>query len=130
MLDSFLNYVFFFFHTALMLFNSFGWIWKRIRKWNLLALLLTAFSWFILGIWYGWGYCLCTDWHWRVREHLGYHDMGNSYVQFLLQKITGITFPEKQVNIVTAVVFFSSIALSSVLNFFDYRKRRSGITSD
>jgi len=36
------------------------------------SLLLTAFSWFVLGIWYGWGYCVCTDWHYMVlRDELG-----------------------------------------------------------
>ena len=56
----FLNIFFFFFHTAIMLFNCFGWIWKKTRRLNLVTLLLTAGSWFILGIWFGWGYCLCS----------------------------------------------------------------------
>jgi hypothetical protein len=94
-----LNYFFFFFHSSLILFNSFGWIFPRFRKWNLLTLLLTAFSWFVLGIWFGWGYCFCTDWHWMVRKHLGYHDTSNSYIHFLIQKLTGINFSEKLVNI-------------------------------
>ena len=51
-----LNIFFFVFHTLLMLFNCFGWAWKKTRPWNLVTLLLTAGSWFIVGIWYGWGY--------------------------------------------------------------------------
>ena len=52
-----LNFFFYIFHTALILFNCFGWIVPKFSRWHLASLLLTAFSWFVLGIWYGWGYC-------------------------------------------------------------------------
>src|SRR5688572_30155558 len=106
MIYKILNYFFFFFHTLLILFNSLGWIFPRVRKWNLATLLLTAFSWFVLGIWFGWGYCFCTDWHWDVREHLGYHDVSNSYIHFLLLKFTGFNFSERLINNITVIVFF------------------------
>ena len=118
-----LNYFFFFFHTLLIIFNSFGWIFPRFRKWNLITLLITAFSWFFLGIWYGWGYCFCTDWHWTVRRHLGYHDMSSSYNHFLILEFTGINFSERLVNIVTAIIFFSSLILSLWLNIRDYKRK-------
>ena len=69
-----LNLFFFGFHTVLILFNIFGWLIPRWRLANLITLSLTAFSWFVLGIWYGWGYCFCTDWHWQIREMLGLPD--------------------------------------------------------
>jgi hypothetical protein len=119
-----LNYFFFGFHTLLILFNTFGWAIKKFRKWNLIALTLTAFSWFGLGIWYGWGYCVCTDWHWRVREHLGYHDMTNSYIQFLVVKLTGINVSPHLTDVVTVVVFSVSVLLSLSLNLKDYLKKR------
>jgi len=115
----FLNYFFFSFHTALIFFNTLGWIFQKTRKWNLITLLLTAFSWFVLGIWYGWGYCVCTDWHWQVREHLGYHDNTNSYIQFLAQKLTGINFSSQLTDSITAIVFFVSLAMSIWLNVRD-----------
>src|SRR5271154_2119297 len=90
----FLDYFFIFFHTIILLFNLLGWIWKRTRQWNLLLLLITAFSWFGLGIWYGWGFCFCTEWHWQVREHLGYHDVSTSYTHFLILKLTGINLSQ------------------------------------
>lgn len=116
-----LNVFFLVFHTGLTLFNTLGWIFRRTRKWNLLTLSLTAFSWFVLGIWYGWGYCFCTDWHWQVREKLGYTTHSNSYIQFLVQQLTGIRFPEKLVDTVTVIVFFASLVLSLCVNL---RKRR------
>ena len=123
MLYKFLNYFFFSFHTILILFNIFGWIFQRTRKWNLITLLLTAFSWFVLGIWYGWGYCFCTDWHWLVRHHLGYHDMTNSYNHFLILKLTGVNFSERLVDVVTAIVFFTSLTLSVCINIRDHNRK-------
>ncbi|MCS3800655.1 DUF2784 domain-containing protein [Niastella sp. OAS944] len=117
-----LNIFFFVFHTLLTLFNITGWMFRITRKWNLITLLLTAFSWFVLGIWYGWGYCLCTDWHWQVREQLGYHDQQNSYIHFLLLKLTGINFNENLVETVTLIVFMISLALSIWLNIRDRKK--------
>ena len=119
-----LNIFFFVFHTVLMLFNCFGWVWKKTRRWNLVTLLLTAGSWFIIGIWYGWGYCFCTDWHWTIREKMGLFDQSNSYVHFLLLKLTGINFQKDLVDKVTLIVFFVALGLSSWLNIVDYRKNR------
>lgn len=120
-----LNIFFFVFHTLLTLFNITGWLFRATRKWNLVTLLLTAFSWFVLGIWYGWGYCLCTDWHWQVREQLGYHDQQNSYIHFLLIKLTGINFNSNLVDNATLIIFLLSLSLSIWLNIRDRRKTSS-----
>lgn len=119
-----LNIFFFVFHTILVLFNCFGWGWKKTRRWNLITLLLTAGSWFIVGIWYGWGYCFCTDWHWDVREKMGLYDHSNSYIHFLLLKLTGINFNKSLVDKVTLMVFFISLLLSTWLNVRDYKRRK------
>jgi hypothetical protein len=100
-------------------------MFRKTRKWNLITLLLTAFSWFVLGIWYGWGYCFCTDWHWQVRNQLGYHDETNSYIQFLAQKLTGINFSPQLVDTVTAIVFFTSLVLSIWFNVRDWRFQKT-----
>lgn len=119
-----LNIFFLFFHTAWMLFNLFGWIWESVRKWNLLSLLLTAFSWFGLGIWYGLGYCPCTHWHWLVRRELGYTNMPNSYIKFLIQELTGINISAVAVDWLTGVSFGLALILSVALNIKDYKKNR------
>src|SRR5882724_3091792 len=121
---SFLNIFFFIFHTAFTLFNIAGWIFRKTRKLNLITLLVTAFSWFVLGIWYGWGYCLCTDWHWKVREHLGYHDQQRSYIGFILLKLTGINFNETLVDNATLIIFLISLLMSIWLNIRDRKIRR------
>lgn len=89
----------------------------------MISLGLTTFSWFVLGIWYGWGYCLCTDWHWEVRARLGYHDMSDSYIHFLILELTGFNLSEGLVDTGTVVVFFTSLLISLWLNFRAYRRR-------
>ena len=100
----FLNIFFFIFHTTFTVFNIVGWIFPKTRKLHLITMSLTAFSWFILGIWYGWGYCFCTDWHWMVREKLGYRDQSRSYIHFLILKLAGINFEEKMVENFTLII--------------------------
>lgn len=124
----FLNIFFFVFHTLFTLFNCTGWIFRATRRWHLLTLLLTACSWFVLGIWYGWGYCACTDWHWMVRRHLGYHDHSRSYIHFLLLKVTGIDFNPELVEQVTLWVFLFSVVMSIWLNIRDWRKKTGRVS--
>ena len=119
-----LDIFFFVFHSAYLLFNCFGWISRRLRALNLASLLLTASSWFILGIWYGWGYCPCTDWHWTVRQKLGYVDDTNSYIDLLINKITGVDLPDLLVDRMTLIIFLLSLSISAVLNIRDRTYRQ------
>jgi hypothetical protein len=90
--------IFFFgFHISLILFNLFGWLFKSLRKWNLITLGLTAFSWIVLGAFYGFGYCFLTDWHWQIRDELGYPNPYNSYIHFLIDSILPVTISERLV---------------------------------
>lgn len=104
------------FHTILILFNVFGWLVPRWRFANFISLSLTAFSWFILGIWFGWGYCVCTDWHWQIREILGYQHTSSSYIHFLILELTNIDIPIKLVDTYTSIVFFAVFFISIYLN--------------
>jgi hypothetical protein len=117
--------VFFFaFHTFLVLFNVFGWFLPKWRMANFITLSLTAFSWFVLGIWFGWGYCLCTDWHWRVRDMLGYQDLSNSYIHFLILKVTSVDLQSNLVELYTVIVFILSFIISTTLNLSKWRRNR------
>jgi hypothetical protein len=120
----FLNIFFFVFHTVFTVFNMVGWAFAKTRKLHLITLSLTAFSWFVLGIWYGWGYCFCTDWHWDVREQLGYEDRSNSYIHFLLLKLTGLNLNPRLVENITLVIFLVSFALSIGLTLKGRRKNK------
>lgn len=114
-MDAFLNIFFFMFHTAFILFVLFGWIWKKARKIHLAALVLTAISWFGLGIFYGLGYCFCTDWHWNVRYRLGYVDMPRSYINLLILTVTGHELNDTLVDMVTMAAFVGVFMLAVYL---------------
>lgn len=118
-----LNIGFFVFHTGLILFNVFGWIPQQTRRWNLATLLLTLFSWTVMGIWFGQGYCVCTDLHWRVRAAMGIHDGADSYLVLLVRMLSGWDPPVGLVNSVAAAVFAFSLVASVVLNARDWRRR-------
>lgn len=112
-----LNIGFIIFHTALIVFNLTGWIWQKTRRLNLITLLLTAFSWVVLGFWYGFGYCPCTDWHWQVRRALGYDDMPRSYIEFLVEWWTPLEFAAPTVNLWTGIFFVVALTVSLYTNF-------------
>jgi hypothetical protein len=113
----FLDIFFLVFHSTLILFNVFGWIWKKTKKANLVVLLLTGGSWFILGIFYGWGYCPLTDWHWRILYELGEMNLPNSYIQYLVHRLTGLNVSADLADRTTLLVYFAALMLSLLFNF-------------
>ena len=120
--DEALNVAFFVFHTSWVAFNGLGWIWRRTRRWHLATVALTAASWFGLGLRYGWGYCPCTDWHWQVRERLGYRDPP-SYMQLLIAEVSGLDLPPAWVDAGTVIALVTVAVLSVSLNLRDRRLR-------
>ena len=112
----FLDLFFTIFHSCLVFFNLFGWIWKKTRRLNLICLLLTAGSWLILGIFYGWGYCPLTDWHFNILRKLGYNDLPNSYLSFLFTRLTGMQIGQSLVDTVTMWGLIVALMISLYLN--------------
>jgi len=119
-----LDKFFFVFHSFIILFNLFGWIWKKTRKANLILILLTLGSWFILGIWYGFGFCPCTEWHWQVRIKLGYYDMSSSYLVFLIKSITGLEVERHLVDIFAVAFLVAALGASIYTNWKDWKKQK------
>lgn len=84
------------------------------------TILLTAFSWLVLGIWYGIGYCPFTEWHWQVRYRLGYIELPVSYIKFLLDMFTGLNFNPLYVDIFTGIAFALAFLISFYMNLRDF----------
>jgi hypothetical protein len=120
-----LDIFFLVFHTAFTAFILAGWAWRRTRKLHLAAVALTTGSWFILGIWYGFGYCFCTEWHWQVREAMGRPMPWSSYIEFLVHELTGIAPDPAVVDAVSAAAFGLCAVLSLGLNWRDWRRKKS-----
>ncbi|MFH0866829.1 MAG: DUF2784 domain-containing protein [Bacteroidota bacterium] len=116
-----LDYFFLTFHTGITIFNLFGWIWRKTRKANLITLLLTGLSWFVLGLFYGIGYCPLTEWHWQVLEKLGKHDLPYSYIKYLIYRLTSLDANATLVEYATVIGFFIALVMSVILNIRDYK---------
>ena len=114
----FLDILFTAFHSLLIILNLFGWIWKPTRRINFIALILTGGSWVLLGIFYGWGYCPLTDWHFKVLERLGETNLPNDYIKYLLDRITGFEFNAAFVRRMTLILFLLALGFSVYFNFF------------
>ncbi|MGI8891858.1 MAG: DUF2784 domain-containing protein [Bacteroidia bacterium] len=121
----FLDVFFVILHTAIILFNLFGWIWKKTRVANLILLLLTGLSWTVLGIFYGFGYCPFTDWHWEVLDKMGKTGLPSSYVEYLLARLLGIDISSGTADALTGITYLVALVISIVLNIRDYRKRKN-----
>ncbi len=117
-----LDWFFVIFHSVLIIFNLFGWIWKKTRKINLITLVLTGLSWFVLGIFYGIGYCPLTDWHFNVLRNLGNHNLPNSYIKYLIDRIFNCDINANFVDTATAIGYFLALTLSIFVNF---RKKKN-----
>ena len=120
-----LDILFVVFHSALVIFNLFGWIWTKTRVWNLITLLLTGASWLILGLIVGTlGYCPFTDWHFNILEKLGRTNLPTSYMKYLADRITGFNLNASLVDKITLYAFIGALMISLYLNIKEIRKSR------
>ncbi len=111
------------FHTALIVFNTLGWIWRRTRRLHLLTISATLLSWFGLGIAYGWGYCPLTDWHWQVKRTLGETGLPASWVKYYLDGLTGVAWDTGLVDGLVIGAALAALVLSVTLNLRDRQNR-------
>ncbi|MBG6236212.1 hypothetical protein IWX76_002793 [Pedobacter sp. CAN_A7] len=104
-------------HVVIIVFNLSGWIWLRTRIYHFYGILLTAFSWVFLGIWYGFGYCPITDWQWQVKEKLGENNLPDSFIKYLADQISGENINPNVVDVLTAVWFVLAAGFTVYMNF-------------
>ncbi|MCX6255009.1 MAG: DUF2784 domain-containing protein [Bacteroidia bacterium] len=116
------------FHSLLILFNLFGWIWRKSRIFNLITLLLTGASWLFLGLIYGTlGYCPLTDWHFSILNKLGKTNLPDSYIKYMIDRFTGLDLSASLVDKVTLYAFLAALTLSIFFNIRDLMaSKRSG----
>jgi len=74
-------------HLVVLGWNVFGWMYRPWWPWHRLCVALTLASWVVLGLIVGrLGYCVLTDWHWRIRAALGARDLPDTYIAFLVRQ--------------------------------------------
>jgi hypothetical protein len=125
-LYSFLDIAFLVLHSILIVFNLFGWAWRRTRRLNLLSILLTVGSWLIFAPWYGLGYCPCTDWHWQVKDALGQTDLPNNYLTYILYAWTGIVITDATAEQLAGFCLTPALVTSIGMNLRDFFAKKKG----
>ncbi|WP_310992757.1 DUF2784 family protein [Aequorivita marina] len=111
------NWFFMVFHTGLIVFNLFGWIFRKTRKFHLFTIMITLFSWLVLGIWKGFGYCFLTDWHYQILFQLGKINLPHSYIAFLVETFFNWQPPAEVVEVLTIGFTFLALVCSLWANF-------------
>lgn len=118
-----LDWALFVFHGAFILFNMVGWIWDRTRVFHLATLGFTAFSWFVMGAYWGWGYCVCTDLHSTIRERLGYANPEATFIQQLGGHFFGISIDRTLADWIAGIIFTVIVCGTFVVWFRQLRTR-------
>lgn len=95
----------------------FGWAFPFFRKWHLLLVALTLFSWLVLGFWYGFGYCFLTDWHWQIKYKLGETGLPASFIKYFLDRYTPFNLSAATVDWLTGISYVVAIVISVYLNY-------------
>lgn len=123
---SLLDSLLFIFHNLVIFVNLFGWMIPFLRKTQRILISLTAFSWFVLGFFYGFGYCIVTDIHYQILYLLGSKDLPNSYIKYLLDKVFGTDLNALTVDIGTGIGF----AVAVIGAFWAWRRERRQATAE
>jgi len=115
-----LNFAFHGLHISIIAFTLFGWALKETRPANLILILLTLGSWYILGIWLGYGYCPVTDWHWKIRRRIGNIYIPDSYIKLVIDRISGKNVDPHKINRLTLGATLASGTISLLMNVLDW----------
>ena len=99
-------------HLGLILFTTLGWLVPAWRPAHLVLCALTVFSWFGLGIPAGKpGMCLVTEIQKKLWRRMAIEDR-DSYVVFLLERITGRRPDPARTEVMTQATFYVSAVIS------------------
>ncbi|MDH5763488.1 MAG: DUF2784 domain-containing protein [Nitrospinota bacterium] len=103
-------------HLGVIFICLAGWIFEPTRIVHLAVVVLVAISWFGLGYFFEYGYCFLTDTQWRVKRKLGQEPHTESYVKYVLDKITGLDIDLKITDNLTLYAYIAAVILSLVVN--------------
>jgi hypothetical protein len=120
-----LDIFFIVFHSSLVIFNLCGWIFHKTRILNLITLTLTGASWLFLGLIVGTlGFCPLTEWHFNILIRMGERNLPDSYIKYLIDRITGMDINASLVDKITLYSFLVALSISIFFNIRDLRAKR------
>jgi hypothetical protein len=92
-------------HVVIVLAFCFLWIPQSTARLHLWLVSCVAFSWLVLGLFKGMGYCLLTDVGWRVKRARGETHLPGSFLKYAADFVTGSNVPPRLVDAVAATLF-------------------------
>jgi hypothetical protein len=107
-------------HVAVVLAFTFAWIPRRTARLHGWLVALTAFSWLVIGYFKGFGYCVLTDLHWRVKRARGVTHLPGSFLKYMADHVSGTSVPVSYVNAIAAVVFVAGCG-AALLRYWQSR---------
>lgn len=113
----FMDYMLHLAHLSLMFVFIVGWMFEPTRVLHLLTIILVTLSWFGLGKFFGYGYCILTDTQWRIKRKLGQEPYTESYVKYVFDKATGLNIDKNISDGLTLYTYIGAIIFSLTVNF-------------
>ena len=113
----FMDYMMHVVHLGLMSICIAGWMFEPTHLAHLTAVILVAFSWGVLGRFFGNQYCILTDTHWRIKLKLGQTPHTDSYVKYVLDTVTGHSINRKITDNLILYTYLGAVMLSLIVNF-------------
>lgn len=102
-------------HSSIVLFAITGWILPITRPYHFAMCILITLSWYGLGRYYYPGYCILTDYHFRILRKMGIDPHSQSYIHYLSGKLTPWNIPADVLDRWVVFLFFSAFACSAIL---------------
>ncbi|WPB58476.1 DUF2784 family protein [Xylophilus sp. GOD-11R] len=103
-------------HLGVIAFAVWGWVSPALRPAHLALMLLILGSWFVLGRWWGIGYCPLSDWHSKLKAAAGGGRPAGSYIHQVLTTLLRRTVDATAVDRLTLYGTLALTALSIALN--------------
>lgn len=119
-----LNILFHFLHLAVIFVNLTFWLSFRTLRIAQITQILTLINWFGFGLYYGFGYCFLTDWHWQIKEKLGEKDVPSSYIKYVLDEVTGSNWDADKINYWTMAALFISV-IGCLVQTIRFKRKQS-----
>lgn len=118
-----LNIVFHVLHLSIIFFFLFALLFEELRMVHFVLSILIFLSWFGLGAFFGFGYCLVTDIQWKIKRLLKQEPTTEYYVKYMIDKVTGLDTNPVFINRMTTYIYFIILTISTVLFMLKFLKQ-------
>lgn len=108
-------------HVAVVVGFVVLWIPRATVRIHRVIVVLTASSWLLLGLRYGFGYCALTDLQWHVKRARGATHLPGSFLKYAGDYLTGADIPPRLVDRVAGAVFVLGV-VAALYRYFEERR--------